>query len=332
MQDSNNKTKRKTAKVIFVNIYKFIVILSPFGLILTIAFFMIQTKESKQLVNNLMRIEQSLSTRHIGIFPDYLHNINKLLSETSREQEDSAKIIIFQDVLFYGAFYNGHAFKEMISQLTELSDRGRKIVIAYYDNGQDRRRGQMFREVVRESWMRQQDLGKLSQEKRDLMSSLRNDNVQRSNVFHLADSIVNEKYFACYRDSEWNEFSKRIEQIRIPFYDETQKDNPLFLRIDNIKNQYLNKSFHAITFADINEMYYQVTEELKVFFGSHHVQLLPLNNYLTMSCWSNGEKALFAFPGKFAAEEIGFISSDRAILHYIDTMLEGVISSDEEEE
>jgi hypothetical protein len=50
-----------------------------------------------------------------------------------------------------------------------------------------------------------------------------------------------------------------------------------------------------------------------------------------MSCWSNGEKVLFAFPGKFAAEEIGFISSDIAILHYIDTMLEGVENSNYEE-
>ena len=321
----------KTAKTIFVNIYKFIVILSPFGLILTIAFFMIQTKESEQLVNNLMRIEQSLSTKHIGIFPDYLDNINKLLSETSRKQEDSAKIIIFQDVLFYGAFYNGHAFKEMICQLSELSNSGRKIVIAYYDNSQDRRRGRMFREVVRESWMRQQDLGKLAQERRDLMSSLRNDNMQRDKIFHVADSIVNEKYFASYRNIEWSEFSKRIETILIPFYDEAKKDNPLFFRIDSIKNQYLNKQPHAIRFEDVYEVYYQVTEELKVFFKSHNIQLVPLNDYLTMSCWSNGEKVLFAFPGKFAAEEIGFISSDHAILHYIDTMLEGVKNSEEEE-
>ena len=331
MQEENTNTKQKTAKAIFVNIYKFIVILSPFGLVLSIAFFMIQTKESEQLVNNLMRIEQSLSTRHIGIFPDYLNNINKLLSETSREQEDSAKIIIFQDVLFYGAFYNGHAFKEMICQLSELSDSGRKIVIAYYDNGQDNRRGRMFKEVVRESWMRKQDLGKLAQERRDLMSNLRNGNTQRDKVFAMADSIVNEKYFACYRDNEWKEFLNRIETILIPFYDETKKDNPLFLRIDSIKNQCLNKPLHAIMFDDVYQMYYLVTEELKDFFKSHHIQLIPLNDYLTMSCWSNGEKVLFAFPGKFAADEIGFISSDRAILHYIDTMLEGVKNSEEED-
>ena len=331
MENSNIQTKQKTAKSVFVQIYKAIVILSPFGLILSIAFFMIQTKESEQLVNNLMRIEHSLSTRHIGIFPDYLDKINKLLSETPRNQDDSAKIVIFQDVLFYGAFYNGKAFKEMIHQLTELSGSGKKIVIAYYDNNEDTRKGRMFKEVVRESWMRQQDLGKLAQERRTLMSSLREENIPRDRIFKLADSIVNEKYFAHYRDQEWKEFSKRIETIAVPLYDKTKNEDLLFLKIDDIKNKYLDKPLNTITFNDLSKTYYLVTEELKTFFAANHIRLIPLNDYLTMSCWSNGEKVLFALPGKFAAEEIGFISSDLAILNYINIMLEGVESSGEEE-
>jgi hypothetical protein len=74
-------------------------------------------------------------------------------------------------------------------------------------------------------------------------------------------------------------------------------------------------------------MYQEITEVFKSFYQQHQIKLIPLNNYLTMSCWSNGEKVLFAFPGKFAADEIGFISSDRAILDYVETMLEGVESS-----
>jgi hypothetical protein len=292
---------------------------------------MIQTKESEELVSNLTHIEQSLSTRHIGIFPDYLDKINKLLSETSRTQQDSTKIIIFQDVLFYGAFYDGSAFKEMIRQLSELSNKGRTIVIAYYDNSNDMRNGRMFREVVQESWMRQQDLRKLAQERRDLMSSLRQENTSRTNIFYTADSIVNEKYFASYREHEHKEFSKRINKILIPLYDKTKKDYSIFLKIDNLKIKYLKKPHNTITFHDIYTMYYQLTEELKIFFEQHNIQLIPLNDYLTMSCWSNGEKALFAFPGKFAADEIGFVSSDHAILNYINVMLEGVENSRKDE-
>ena len=325
------KAKLKVAKTIFKGIYESIVILSPFGLILSIAFFMIQTKESEELVDNLTHIEQSLSTRHIGIFPDYLDKINRLLYETPRHQEDSSRIIIFQDVLFYGAFYNGNAFKEMIHQLSELSSNGRYIVIAYYDNSNEMRKGRMFREVVQESWMRQQDLKKLSNERRELMESLRKENESRSNVFRIADSIANEKYFAFYREYEHKEFSTRIERILRPLYNGTRHDYQLFLKIDNIKTKYLNKPVEKIAYDDIYKVYYEVTEELKSFFEAHNVQLIPLNEYLTMSCWSNGERVLFAFPGKYAADEIGFISSDVAILRYIDTMLEGVENNNKEE-
>jgi hypothetical protein len=334
MENLNNKTKLEVAKTILKGIYKAIVILPPFGLILSIAFFMIQAQETKELVNNLVHIEQSLSTRHIGIFPDYLDKINKLLHETPREDEDSSKIVIFQDVLFYGAFYNGQAFKKMIYQLSELSRSGKHIVIAYYDNdnnSNDMRKGRMFREVVQESWIRQQDLRKLASERQKLRQSLRKNNTSGVNVFRIADSIVSEKYFTTYRDYEQKEFLKRIEKILFPLYDRTQNDYLLFQKIDNIRNKYLNKSLHTITFNDIYKMYYEITEELKIFFIEHHVQLIPLSDYLTMSCWSNGEKVLFAFPGKYAAEEIGFISSDIAILHYIDTMLEGVESNNKNE-
>ena len=327
MKTSTKNSKTKLVKSIFTETYKAMVTIAPFGLILSIVFFLIQAKESKQLVENLTHIEQSLSTRHIGIFPDYLDKINQLLSETPCPQADSSRLIIFEDVLFYGAFYNGTAFKEMIRHLTELANKGKRITIAYYDNGENMSSGRMFRETVQESWLKQKDLKKLATERRELMRSLRNESNTRSGVFLIADSIVSEKYFAYYRDNERKEFTERIGKILVPFYDNTKKEPKLFLTIDNIKNKYLNKSVESITFRDIYTMYQEITEELKTFYEKHNVKLIPLNNYLTMSCWSNGEKALFAFPGKFAADEIGFISSDRAILDYIETMLEGVESS-----
>ena len=171
---------------------------------------------------------------------------------------------------------------EMIKQLSDLSNKKKQIVIAYYDHSDNIRDGRMFREVVQESWIRQQDLKKLAQERSTLIDSLRG-NPSMRNVFRMADSIVCEKYFTLYRDNEREAFSKRIEKILIPFHDGTKNEHPIFRNIDNIKN-----------------------------------------NYLTMSCWSNGGKALFTFPGKFAADEIGFISIDRDILNYINTMLDGV--------
>ena len=332
MSTSDKKSKTKRTKSVFIKTYKAMVTIAPFGLILTILFFLIQAKESKQLVANLTHIEQSLSTRHIGIFPDYLDNINKLLSETPCPSKDTSGVVIFEDILFYGAFYNGTAFKEMIKHLTELAKQGKKITIAYYDNGENMSSGRMFRETVQESWIPQKELKKLAQDRRELMRNLRNENKSRGGGFLVADSIVSEKYFANYRDNEKKIFSERIKNILVPFYDDTKNDDQLYLKMDNIKNKYLDKPVHTISFRDIYEMYHEMTEELKIFYEQHQIKLIPLNNYLTMSCWSNGEKVLFAFPGKFAANEIGFISSDLAILDYIETMLEGVESSLNDEE
>ena len=312
--------RKKTFKVVFINIYKVTTILAPIGLLLSILSFVSEARKSGELVKNLTQIEQSLSTRHIGIFPDYLDNINQLLSETTITSGGERGIIIFEDVLFYGAFYNGVAFKEIIRQLSDFAERGKKITIAYYDNTT----GRMFREVVQESWIRQQDLRKLAEERRDLRragSGLpREENTPRRNI----DSIASEKFFAHYRDEDRKEFSQRIGRILVPFYNEAAGDDHLFYTLDSIKNTYLNKPVGTILFNDIYRMYHDITEELKAFFEGRNIQLIPLNNYLTMSCWSNGEKVLFAFPGRFAANEIGFISSDRAILDYIETMLEGV--------
>ena len=51
-----------------------------------------------------------------------------------------------------------------------------------------------------------------------------------------------------------------------------------------------------------------------------------MNEYLTMSCWLVRDKTVLAFPSKYATEEIGFISQDKAFVDYIHTMLVGVRS------
>ena len=309
----------------------------PFALLLSVMFFGIDfyrnDNEFEKTVNSLKIIEQSLSTRHIGIFPNYLDEINQLLSESLDPKNEISNVIIFEDVLFYGAFYNnGSPFKRMIQLLTGLSNKpGSKVIIAYYDNSKDWNDGQMFREVVQESWMRKEDLNELVQERTEILKSLLSANPKlrnsNSSNLHIADSIASEKYFAIYRDTERDEFTRRRKEILIPFYDASKKDDWLFKRIDEITNNALNKPENTITYNDIYTMYEQVTEELKSFFKKNHMKMIPLNNYLTMSCWSNGKQALFALPGRFAADEIGFISHDPAILNYIETMLLGVDNS-----
>ena len=315
-------------KAFFGATYKLIAILSPFGFILSIVFFFGEAKNSEKLVENLVEIEQSLSTRHIGIFPDYLDEINELLSETSLT--DTARIVVFEDVLFYGAFYDGEAFKDVVENLVKLS-HSRKIIIAYYESSSDMRRGRMFREVVQESWMRQTDLPRLRQCRLEIADSLRKKEVDRQSVYRMSDSLACERFFATYKSKDRTEFEKRVAKILTPLYNEAENDFPVFKEIDDIKQKHLNKPLNKISFYDIFVMYQDITDSIAAFYKANKIQLIPLGNYLSMSCWSNGEKVLFAFPGRFAADEIGFISRDAAILQYINTMLDGVINSLEDE-
>jgi len=327
--------KEKTTRQILIIIYKMMVGIAPLGLVLSIMFFTLQARESKELVANLSHIEQSLSTRHIGIFPDYLDRINQLLAETPDYSGDTAQIIIFQDVLFYGALYNGKAFKKMVQQLAELAPRTR-IAIAYYDNVKDWRSGRMFREVVQQAWMYQEDLPRLIQERSRISDSLREESAGRGesalNRLLRADSIASERIFALYRDNTRNDRQNNFQRkqrkiLQFNFYDAEANDDLLFKRIDELINACFDRDVREITFYDIFTLYSRLTDEMKAFFDTHNILTIPLNDYLTMSCWSNGEKVLFAFPGKHAAKEIGFISHDRAILDYIVTMFEGVLNN-----
>jgi hypothetical protein len=188
----------------------------------------------------------------------------------------------------------------------------------------------MFREVVQESWMHKTDLSLLSQKRGVLIDSLRKIYPNGNSILSVADSIACEEYFVKYRDDKRSDFLERRDKILIPLYDPKNNDNLLFKRIDDIKNRSLNKPVSDITFSDMYVMYYDTTEQLKAFLYQYNIETIPLNDYLTMSCWSNGEKVLFAFPGKFAADEIGFISHDLAILSYINTMLEGAVAASKE--
>ena len=77
-------------------------------------------------------------------------------------------------------------------------------------------------------------------------------------------------------------------------------------------------------------MYKKLSEIILSYYTKYGINMVPLNEYLTMSCWlvkksSRKEvKAVLAFPSKYSTEEIGFYSQDEAFSRYISTMLEGV--------
>lgn len=116
---------------------------ATFALLLSVLLFSYEmissTKESEQIVDNLREIQSSLSTRYLGLFPEYIDNINHLLDSAIEDQGKSEirdSVIIFEDVLYYGIRSDAEGFRRMIENLMTLTNRGCHITIAYYDVNQ----------------------------------------------------------------------------------------------------------------------------------------------------------------------------------------------------
>ena len=309
------KHKIKNITLYASKIWGFIKVLAPIGFILSITFFVISTfnakRSSERLVSNLMKIEQSLSTRHIGIFPNYLPQINELLSDADKQDT----IIIFEDVLHYGIFSSPNEFKVMTRKLLELS-KTNKIIIVYYDINEKNNR--TFRRSVQESRIKLQYLGKLASERIEIMKQLQQNenaaNENRSN-FQIADSIVCEKYFAYSREDA--DFETKVKKYLTPLYDSTKDKDSLFYRIDEVKRENIGKPIKTITFHDFYKLYLGIDEILINTFESHGMELIGVNEFHVMSCWKTGDKAILAFPSKYATNEIGFITQDPVFSEYI---------------
>ncbi len=297
---------------------------APFALLLSLVLFWIDacknSNENSKVVSELKHIEQSLSTRYIGIFPDYLEEINEILETTDTVEKHP--IVIFEDVLYYGLFYNSSEFKKMINNIQKLSDGGHKITIAHYNI--ERR---MFREVVQESRIDKKYLDNLKIETIETFKDMRRKNPGTDGIILMnqADSIISQKYFDATRSDNISDFKESVDFFRTKLY--AEGDDRLFAVIDSIRTISLSKDYEDITFADFFEMYKNITIAISQRLANTsngNVELIKLNDYLVMSCWSNSKTVLFALPGKFAADEIGFISRDQAINNYINTQLSGI--------
>jgi hypothetical protein len=270
-------------------------------------------KTTSDQLSQLENIRTSISTRHIGIFPNYLPQINNLLSDVDTPEP----IIIFEDVLYYGVFSAPHEFKKMTYRLLELS-KTNQITIVYYDID-----GRAFKKGIQESRIKQQYLGKIENDRRALLTQYRQNNTfrARESLYNYADSIVSEKYFAYSREDK--AFKQKVQQYLTPLYDAYDKDS-LFFRIDEVKNNNLGKNPDAITFNDFYKTYRGISEELITVFKEKDVELIGINDFHVMSCWQHDDKAILAFPSKYATDEIGFFTQDPIFQKYIFTMLEGV--------
>jgi hypothetical protein len=150
------------------------------------------------------------------------------------------------------------------------------------------------------------------------------------------DSISKEIYFDSTKVFFPEKLQDNIQGYLTPIPLDTKNNDSLTIRVnqmccdlDDIKKKYLSKPFKDIHFADYKNMYTEMTQRiLELLQSSPHIELVPLNETLMMSCWltnvGHSDCAIFAFPSKYTTEEIGFISQDIAFSRYIRTMLNGI--------
>lgn len=118
------------------------------ALFLSVLFFAYENinshEETEKVVGNLKRIEtsffeieNSLSTRYLGIFPEYIDDINNLLSEAlshNLHSRENDTVIIFEDVLHYGVLSDPKGFRLLVRNLLDLSMQGCDVTIVHYAN------------------------------------------------------------------------------------------------------------------------------------------------------------------------------------------------------
>lgn len=148
------------------------------------------------------------------------------------------------------------------------------------------------------------------------------------------DSLNCRRYFVHTRDADLDAFEARVKRYSNSLSSNCREDlnSPDLIasceRIDSIKNYWIaQKEVSDIDFYDLENMYRAISKEMANLYNSLGIELIPLDEYLTMSCWLAGDRAVLAFPSKWASDEIGFFSQDPAFVRYITAMLTGVRSS-----
>jgi len=296
--------------------------------------------DTLQLIkDNLKHIQESLSTRYLGIFPEYIPQINDLFEDMS----DTDTVVVFEDVLYYGIKSCPDEFFAFNANLFRHAMSGGSITVAYYNHRPDPNSGRpvwdnLFHRMIIESRIAPKYHAELNTARDRELQKLRNSNSLSMETSRKVDSTLCEKYFEATRLGDVAKFWKDVEAyldrdviVRNSGYTTGAEGETyrMCVEIDSVKQHYLGhgKNIH---FSDFEAMYRQVSEIIAKYYAKNGIELVPLDEYLTMSCWMvrkdprEGVSIVLAFPSKYSTDEIGFYSEDEAFSKYIGTMLEGV--------
>lgn len=326
------------------------------GLLITLVIFVIewrrsdlQDEESRENFNatltELNQIQQSLSTRFLGIFPGYITDICSLFLNI----EPGDSVTVFEDVLYYGIKSRPHEFQRYNMQLIKHALSGGHVLVAYYDHKLDSTAGKpvwenVFHKMIMESRISADHINEMVLERRTMP---RKPGTARNWSQRFAtDSILCEKYFkkskAANKEKYRKDINAYLDSSLIAGFSHSSGQMPdsaalvverMCREIDSVKHACLDKGVEKVTFADYERMYRGMSDVIAHTYERCGIELLPLNDYLTMSCWlvkpshqdyQRSTEAILAFPSKYSSDEIGFYSQDEAFSTYIMTMQKGI--------
>lgn len=302
-----------------------------------------QDKQLEQSIEKLASIEQSLSTRYLGIFPEYITEIRDLFNDL----EKTDTIVIFEDVLYYGIKSRPKEFYDLNVQLFDHAIKGESITVAYYNTVKPEHKPvwtEIFHKMIIESRISLKYHAELNESREKELKRRRENNLLNRGDSQIMDSILCEKYFDATKTDDIGKFKKDVDAyLSKDLVDrEGVKQSKaelitfqMCVEIDSVKQYYLGngKPIDSISFSDYEQMYRKMSEIIVNYYSNNGITLVPLDEYLTMSCWlvrkcdRKGVKTVLAFPSKYSTDEIGFYSQDEAFSKYIRTMLNGVLQN-----
>lgn len=194
---------------------------ATFALLFSVVLFLFEivssTRESEKIVDNLVDIQNSLSTRHLGLFPEYISNINSLLADAIEHQDGHPQrdsIVIFEDVLYYGIRSDAEGFRTMIENLLTLTNHGCYVTLAHYAVD-----GRPFKHMIR-------------------------------------DKFISHQYQKEYRD-DMQSYMKRLHQFRKAGdgIDRSLPKKQMYSELRSLLNQYFNEYFdEKISDLDVQQL------------------------------------------------------------------------------
>lgn len=245
----NNQEKANVSKA---NRLRILTNSASFALFLSLVLFLYQEISTKadfmEVVDNLSEIENSLSTRYLGIFPEYISDIDLLMEEVIHEQKKyGAKdsVVIFQDVLYYGMRSDANGFRDLMRDLLTISENGSHVTIAFYDP-----KSMMFERLIRDELISLQFQEQYRKERENYHDILRE--------CRMRGDIIRTTYSDAEIPSKMQEL---VSQLFLPYYSRYTKDEyeqrkllKEFGRFGNVKPYILQACFDSTKKANRHEL------------------------------------------------------------------------------